>query len=452
MNNNKLYDHYDLLIPPKFDGGYLIIAIDEKIKAGDIEGTFTIKEIDEILFEISSRYQKDSVPQWTRIKDNLLHYFIRNHPEEPGKYYLTDYALNVIELMRNKLENPYKKHPLKKSFEGRFFIRFKEIIAIEDLEEKFGRQFIAPAKKIVTDHLEGLEDELRDAYKILNDILGNDLEDAVNQVKKFALIFRQFGEKAADITEAMRTKDKFLRDLQMVVDSFYAVIEDVKFSDDLAIKNKAIDNWRIAREIYVDIKEFFSVVDNKINIVRRQINNASEKLSELQEYFSTRSNFRLQIQKFQNFVLQVAKYEEDDVVFQSNFPLKSVVYEQEKMLYLRHNEFDNKRPNKVINIMLDTDYQQVEKNKIEKEINRQQLILHWVEKAKQQLILRKQLLLDELMNMVLAEEQDLSIAYQVSVELISVCSEDQDIHIDIKQNIITLHQNDFALWKTKIWK
>jgi hypothetical protein len=350
------------------------------------------------------------------------------------------------------LENPYKKHPLKKSFEGRFFIRFKEIIAIEDLEEKFGRQFIAPAKKIVTDHLEGLEDELGDAYKILNDILGNDLEDAVNQVKKFALIFRQFGEKAADITEAMRTKDKFLRDLQMVVDSFYAVILDVKFTDDLAIKNKAIDNWRIAREIYVDIKEFFSVVDNKINIVRRQINNASEKLSELQEYFSTRSNFRLQIQKFQNFVLQVAKYEEDDVVFQSNFPLKSFVYEQEKMLYLRHNEFDSKRPNKVINIMLDTDYEQAEKNKIEKEINRQQLILHWVENSKQQLILRKQLLLDELMNMVLAEEQDLSIAYQVSVELISVCSEDQDIHIDIEQKIITLHQNDFALWKTKIWK
>lgn len=33
------------------------------------------------------------------------------------KYYLTDYAKNVVDLIFNKLENPYKNHPLKKSFD-----------------------------------------------------------------------------------------------------------------------------------------------------------------------------------------------------------------------------------------------------------------------------------------------------------------------------------------------
>ena len=76
-----------------------------------------IKEIEETLTEISHRFELPSVRQWHHIKDNLLHYFIRNHVDEPGKYYLTDYAQGVLDMMRNKLENPYKNQPLKKSFE-----------------------------------------------------------------------------------------------------------------------------------------------------------------------------------------------------------------------------------------------------------------------------------------------------------------------------------------------
>jgi hypothetical protein len=168
MSNQELYNKYDLLLPSKFGGCLLIVAIYEKIKAGDLDGYFTSKEIDEMLTEISIQFQLDSVRQWARIKDNLLHYFTRNHPDEPGKYYLTDYAISMVELMRNKLENPYKKYPLKKSFESSFFLRFNEITAIEDLERKFGRLFISGPKKIITDHLEGLKDELRESYKILS--------------------------------------------------------------------------------------------------------------------------------------------------------------------------------------------------------------------------------------------------------------------------------------------
>lgn len=452
MSNQELYNKYDLLLPSKFDGGFLIVAIDEKIKAGYLDGYFTSKEIDEILTEISARFQLDAVRQWARIKDNLLHYFIRNHPDEPGKYYLTDYAVSVIELMRNKLENPYKKHPLKKSFESSFFLRFNEITAIEDLERKFGRLFISGAKKIITDHLDGLEDELRECYKTLNELLNNDEENASGMVRKFALVFRGFGERAEDITGAMRTKDKFLKDLQMVVDNFYENIDNVKFSDNDAAKSKAINDWERSREIYNDIKDFFNTVDNKISVIRRQIINASEKLSELQEYFSTRASYRLQIQKLLRLVLQTAQYSEDGVVFETNFPLKQLVYEQDKILYLRHYEFESKKPNTIIAILPDAEYEQEERNKIEKEINRQQIINEWVKKAKQQLALQQQLLLDELMNEILANEKDLSIAYGVAAEMIAFTSENPDIHIVIEQKLITLQQKDFALWKTRIWK
>ena len=173
MKQRELYTKYDLLLPSKFDGGYLVIALYEKIKNREIEEYFTQKEINEILKNIAIDFNLDSVRQWSNIKDNLFHYFLRSHPDEPWKYYLTDYARNVVDLMINKLENPYKNHPLKKSVQDSFTIHNGEIKTIEELERKFGRIFIQGSKKIITDHLDSLEDELREAYRELNDILYN---------------------------------------------------------------------------------------------------------------------------------------------------------------------------------------------------------------------------------------------------------------------------------------
>ncbi|KYP15933.1 hypothetical protein [Flavihumibacter sp. CACIAM 22H1] len=449
-DNKELFEKYDLLLPSKYDGGYLIIAIDEKIRTGDLDGSFTTKEIDDILAETSAHFQLDSVPQWSRIKDNLLHYFIRNDAEEPGKYYLTDYAKGVLDMMRNKLNNPYKNHPLKKSFESSFYLRSNEIKDVEDLERKFGRLFISGPKKVITDHLEGLEDELRDAYKTLNELLENDTHEAVSLVKAFALTFRKFGERAEDITNAMRSKDKFLRDLQMVVDKFYAEIDLVRFSDNESEKIKVVSDWQRARDIYDDIIIFFNDTDRKIKAARRQIFNASEKLSELQEYFSTRANYRLQIQKLFGYVLQTAGYREDGTIFKNGFPLKSLVYEQEKMLYLKHYEFAHKKLNAVIQIPPDKEYEKEERTKIEKEINRQKIINHWVNNAKDHLNKHGQFLLDEMMNTILAEGEDLFVAYGVASEMISLVSEIPDLKIDITRELTILNQNNLALWKTKI--
>lgn len=244
------------------------------------------------MITISNQFQQDSVRQWGRLKGNLFHYFLRNHPDAPWKYYLTDYARNVVELMKNKLENPYKEHPLRKSVEDSFTIKFKEIKTIDELERKFGRVFIQGSKKIITDHLEALADELKAAYHTLNDILRNDDKDATVLVGDFTIEFRKFGSRAEDITNAILSKDKFLRDLQSVVDDFYFQMEDNSKFNEIDIK-KSIDDWEKSRKIYLDISDFFIAVDEKISLIRRQINHASDKLSELQEQFSSRAHFKV---------------------------------------------------------------------------------------------------------------------------------------------------------------
>ncbi|KGE13708.1 hypothetical protein [Sphingobacterium deserti] len=452
MLSKELYTKYDLLLPSKFDGGYLVITLYEKIKSREIEDYFTQKEINEILTDLKAEFNLDSIRSWNNIKDNLFHYFLRSHPDEPWKYYLTDYAKNVVDLMISKLENPYKNHPLKKSVQDSFIIRHGEIKTIEELERKFGRIFIQGSKKIITDHLEALEDELREAYKELNDILRKeDEQSATSLVREFTVVFRKFGERAEDITEAIISKDQFLGNLLNVVDHFYRNMEDDgKFNTDNVQKSKS--DWEKAQEMYTDIREFFTSVDNKVYIIRRQINHASEKLTELQEQFSSRAFFRLQIKKLHRTVLESSQYTADGVRFNSNFPLKELVYEPVRMLYPRYYEFESPKPNIIVNVEVDETYERNEKQKIVKEINRQQLINQWVDKAKDILESKRQLSIDELMNSIVDEEKDLSIAYQVASRITAYTSENNDVFIDVEQKIISLSQQNLSLWKTKIMK
>lgn len=452
MLSKELYTKYDLLLPSKFDGGYLVIALYEKIKNREIEEYFTQKEINEILADIKSEFNLESIRPWNNIKDNLFHYFLRSRPDEPWKYYLTDYAKNVVDLMVSKLENPYKNHPLKKSVQDSFTIRNGEINTIEELERKFGRIFIQGSKKIITDHLEALEDELREAYKELNDILRKeDEQSATSLVREFTVVFRKFGEKAEDITEAIISKDQFLGNLLNVVDHFYRKMEDDgKFNTDNVQKSKS--DWEKAQEMYTDIREFFTSVDSKVYIIRRQINYASEKLTELQEQFSARAFFRLQIKKLHRTVLESSQYTTEGTKFSNNFPLKQVVYEPVRILYPRYYEFESPKPNVIINIEVDETYERNEKQKIAKEINRQQIINQWVDKAKDILESKGQLSIDELMNSIVDKEKDLSIAYQVASSMTAYTSENSDVFIDVEQKIISLSQQNLSLWKTKIMK
>ncbi|MDD7885259.1 hypothetical protein [Flavivirga sp. 57AJ16] len=452
MKKQLLYAKYDLLLPSKFDGGYLVIALYEKIKDREIEEYFTQKEINEILKEIAVNFNQDSVRQWNNIKDKLFHYFLRSLPDEPWKYYLTDYAKNVVDLMISKLENPYKNHALKKSVQDSFTLRPNEINTIEDLERKFGRIFIQGSKKIILDHLESLEDELREAYKELNEILRKeDEQSATYLVREFTVVFRKFGERAEDITEAIISKDKFLGDLVNVVDHFYRKMEDDgKFNIENVKESKI--HWEKAQEIYTDIREFFNSVDQKVSIIRRQINHASEKLTELQEQFSSRAFFRIQIKKLHRTVLESSAYTTEGIRFSNNFPLKQLVYEPVRMLYPKYYEFELPKPNIIVNIKVDEAYERNEKQKIAKEINRQQRINQWVDKAKDILESKGQLSLEELMNSIVDEEKDLSIAYQVASGMTAYTSENNNVFIDVEQKIISLSQQNLSLWKTKIMK
>ena len=451
---NELYEKYDQLLPAKFEGGYLIVVLYNKIKNDELAEQFTINDIRNTLEEISISHG-EAIPQTERILKILLHYYIRNSAEKPGKYYLTDRARKLIEFLQNILENPYKNFPLKESFEKSFAISSDEIQTISDLERKFGRLFIEGPKKIISDHLEGLDDELIDGYAELNKILESNEKSVTTLVNQFTVAFRKFGERAEDITNSIASKDKFLKDLNIIVELFYSKLDSLKHPEEqneFELLNQLKDEYGKAKEIYLDIENFFSAVDDKLTIIRHRIHNASDKLSELHEQFTVRAHLRLQIKRLLKITLDNASYLNTEIHFKQSYPLKNIIYENSIFRYPGHYDFNITQPNKVIRIPNDEKYRDEEYLKIIQENKRQATINEWVQKAGKIIDEYGSLDLRDLMENITMEEKDFSIAYQVTGELENEISVNENILIHFEKELVNIKSTDLSIWKTKIMK
>lgn len=452
--NEELFDKYDQLIPAKFNGGLLVIKLYQKIRSKALGRHFTSGDIKYILENIAAR-EDGVVPQSEKVIKNLLHYFLRNVPGEPGKYYLTDHAESMVELMVRKLNNPYKDFQLKANFEKYFSIRINEIKTIDDMERRFGREFVSGHKRILNDHLETLEDKLEKSYESLNTILQSSEDSATEMVKKFVLVFRDFGERAEDIANAIASKDRFMRSLRSHVDLFYQEVDDVKHpetEEEIAHVEQLKANWGKATAIYQDIEEFFETVDYKIGNIRRQIHRASEKLSELHENFSTRSHFRIQVKRLYQIILDNTGYHEEEQLFKAEVLVKGMVHEKLRFQYPEYYDYGLTRSNDIVEPEVDEDYQRAEVQAIETEIKRQEVINFWVGECKKLLGDDQELVLGDLLDMILSKENDLTVAYHVAIELTQFVSEDDEHLLEIITSPYQLKNTDVTLWKVKMKK
>jgi hypothetical protein len=454
MWNDEIYSDYELLLPLRFDGGYLIITLYTKIKNKELGAYFSTEDIKLVLEEIAA-YHNEGTSQSERIIKNLLHYFLRNVPDEYGKFYLTDYAIQLAELLEYKLNNPYKTYPLKESFDKYFTLRQNEIKTIQDLEIKFGREFVSGHKRIINNHIEALEDELTAAYEQLNTILSADEEDATSMVKKFTAVFKKFGERAEDITNAISSKDNFLRRLRLRTDEFYAQASDLKHAEseeDKSKLSKAQSDWKTATEINNDLSYFFKTVDTKINHIRKQILKASGKLTELQENFSRRSNFRLLLKKLFHLCLHNASNRNGVIQLHTNFPCKQIVCEKQQLFYPEYYDFELSTKNQLLSIPRDREYEEEQRREIEKEIKRQEIINFWIDESKKLLISQGALHLPALMDKIVEKEKDLAIAQNVAIELSQFAAENPNYKLEIIQQLQSLEHDNLYLWKMKIQK
>lgn len=450
----ELFEKFDLLLPERFDGGYLVVALYLRIKSKELDPHFTNSDIKNILTQLAEKYGGPQA-QSERIVKRLFHFYLKDVAGEPGKYYLTDFAEELVELLLRKLENPYKNHPLRQSFSRYFYIEAVNANNIYYLQEKFGREFVNPHKRIINNHLETLDDELRGAITELNAILHSPEESATVIVKKFVNVFKKFGDRAEDITNAIATKDQFLYSLRMAVDSFYAAMVNYKpIMDDGESQSldRLKEEWTSAKAIDEDLQDFFQEVDMKIDRMRKQIIIASEKLSELQEQFSSRSSFRMKIKGMFDLALGSAAIMDKEVRFVNDFPRKTIVCEDTQLFYPGAYDFMLPQYNMVIEIPEDKEYGERERKEIERNIRRQQLINEWVTKGKSRLEHERLVQAGQLIEEIMAQEEDLAVAHQVVIELTQFVSENDDYSLAVDRVAEKLKNTNLTIWKMQFLK
>ncbi|PSL44671.1 hypothetical protein CLV51_10543 [Chitinophaga niastensis] len=450
MRSKEIYDNYDLLLPRKERGGYLVIALYEKIESKELDYCFSLSDIEEVLHEIylDRKHEFKSEPQWSKIRDVLFNYYVRNVPGEPWKYYLTDHAKGIVELMRAKLENPYKDHLLQKSFQEAFTLRHGEINSGEELERKFGRIFIMGPKGIVLQKIESLEDELRDAYEDLNHILDNDQATATKLVQEFARVFKTFGEKAEDINRAIFSKDKFLSDLKFKKDDFYSLMETTSPYDHALLVNRKSD-WEKAQLILTDIADFFKEVDDKLRMIRQRIYHANDKLNELKETISARASYKIQLSKLQSFLLQFSQYSKEDDVLSIDLPVKYFYSQYRPLPDIKIHQLIKRPPDTIIEVSPNQAYEDEERKRIRQEVERQETINKWTRHFVDELVLGKQLKAEDVMNQVFQQEADLSVAYAVMSTLIGSVSENPNLLINVDYHLTEIKSDEnIYLWRT----
>jgi len=452
--NEQLFEKYDLLVPGKFDGGYLVIALYQKIKVKELDRYFSTGDIKRVLAELVDKFEASGV-QSERIIKSLLHFYLKPVPDDPGRYYLTDFAEQVIELLLLRLDSPYKHYPLKQSFSQYFSIGSLEVANIHDLNRRFGREFVGPHKRIVTHHLEALEEELDESTQQLTQILDSKEKSATVIVKNFVSVFRKFGERAEDITNALADKDQFLFSLERLVDRFYGYMQAYKsidFNEEEQELKRLKNDHSIAHAINEDLRDFFRTVDEKIDRMRGQIIYASGKLNDLQEQFSSRSNYRIKIKRLLSLALKNAELRDDEVVFTNGYPQKELVREDPRFLYPGLYDFAIPQYNEVIHISRDKEYEDKEKQLILKDIRRQQVINQWVKKGKHRLAQQDGVWLGPLIEEIMIEEKDFAIAHQVAIELTQFVSEEQNYRLNIEQQPELLTHSNVVVWKMELRK
>lgn len=456
MNNQlqNIYQSYELLLPSKEDG-MVIFLLHQKIKDREIEEPFNYGDFRQVVKEVAD-WSPGGIPRSETLLKNFLNNFIERPADQKNGYKLTEYALKFIAIVDHKLNNPYRTFPLRKSFEKYTTFQATEIQDIVELERWFEQGFNNITRQNIIDHLEALKDVVSQSVKELGQILQQENIDIVQIVSEFAEIFTGLNEKTEEIRDTLRLGNRLERELQLVVDHFYAILDTSSSTEpkaDAALYKKVSKDYESAQKIQWEVNTFFMVVGGKIGQLREKIVFASNKLNDLQHNFHYQSSYKLNIKRMLHFVLTESRFTRDGPELSACFPRKSIPYESFKITMINHMEEFFPKKVMVTTTLIDKEYQEYENAKIEKDIARQERIMELVSYYKELLALDKQMDFTEKFYHILEQDKDVEIALNVSYELLLFAHHSKQYKVTIDQNLLKNSKDKkIYSWQTDIVK
>lgn len=447
----NLFEHYDFILPPKYDGGYLIVALTLWLQRRQMGDVFTTSDVKRIVAELHHQYPGHGT-QVDSLIGRLSRYLIRDEPGKHGRFRLTTHAKELVQFLVARIEKPYKDFPLQQTFDNHFSIQEGEIDSGAALRMRFDPGFISGKKQVVHQHLEALQDELNEAHTRLGKILQTQELSPVAMAEQFAITFRAFGDKAEDIGHSIASKDHFLTRLNNVVEQAHHRWEmagNSKTEDDRLRSTQLRQDWEAALSIQEDLTSFFDEVEDTVSRIRAQIIFANDRLLELQDNFKKKSHLQIGLKRLLQQALQDAAYEDDEVCFKT-FPQKDMPFEAARMAFPPLYPFELPVRNVLIAVPPDDPYVAAQREIIEADVQRQKVVAEWLAICNRHLSRYRSLQLHTVLNKLLATGADLQTAIDVAYELIRSAKAKVGFEVSVSAPLVKLDRQDLYVWTTRI--
>jgi hypothetical protein len=431
---SQIAELYYQLIPP-LEEGLLVFRLHEKIKNGEIDTNFSIQDIQRAIEE-ANQYNpgNESVPNRERLLKNLLSYFIERPAEQKSRYTLTEYARKFVLLLEHKINNPFRKFPLRESFRRYADFTAQEIQQINQLESWFNQGFQATTRENIVDHLEELKADVQSSVQRLNKLLYSGEVSVQSMVADFSAIFTDLGEKADEIRDTLRLGNSLQFEIELVVSKFYNRTQEFKHpstEEEFVHFNDLHFAYTRATEIKQEVLSFFEIVDGKLGQLRERIQYASNKLNELQELFRYQSHFKLNLKRLLEYALTVVNSEKGQLVFPPWFPLKGIPEERFKLTVMPELEREFTTRNMVVENPEDQAYHRQELIRVEADLIRQQRTAILIEQYKKRLEQEGNLDFTNEFYRIIDTEHDEEVALQVGYDLIQYTHDNPHFLVNI---------------------
>ena len=440
----NIISRYHLLIPKK-EYASIIIRLERKTKeGGELDEYFRFEDIEHCSKEVES----ETTINVEIAVQYLLNFFLIEHPKQSNSYRLTQYARNFVEVISDKISSPYSNLPLRQNFEKYFTLDQENLSSVEQLNNWFKLSFSLISKRVISDHIESLYDDLKEATKELNEILLLENLDAIKLVKEFSKVFKKFVERSREIREVINFKNKVLKQLNDFENDLYVKYDSYsalqRTTNNLEFDSSKKD-WDIVKKIANDVKGFFDQIDLRLYNISNQIHFASKKLNELGETFEKKALLKVNLKKMLRLALENVKHTNDGLRFKS-FPLKAIPLQVVYFNSFKRYDFEMEQPNAIILLEEDAEYFDAKERDFLKDVNVQERISVWVDNLKQRLESEKQLNLSSEFQKIYEEEKNALIPLRVSYNIITNSQNNVEDEIIIEKDL-GINENDIQSWE-----
>lgn len=446
---NELYDR---VIPSRV-AGLTVYVLAKKIRQGELAKHFSLRDVEHAIKE-ATKLDPGGPPRTEPILTGLLSYFLEHPRHKRYEYMLTDYAQKFVRLITNKLDNPYKKFPLRKTFSRFASFKAEGIHSITEFTSWHELQFHETSRQTILDHLEALKDEVNASIQKLNEILNDDSNSATEIVENFTTVFNQITAKSEEIRDTLRLGATLEQEVEKVITTFYEQIDALGIPQNEEEEKERVERikeYAEAQRIKDSVSDFFQSIDERLALLTSKALYASTQLQSLQNNFRNHSKFRLNIKKFLRFTLEQSQYSKGSIVLPQAFPRKKIPVETFQFIHVPYYESFGTTPNYVITPQQNEEYAQREKVKVLVELNKQESTARLVGKYKALLAEVKVLDFTDHFYQILAAENDPEIAMNVGFELFEHANSHPEYKLSIRRELPTENmQKEILTWNMKI--